>query len=72
MIDHPELFPSTICSNASIEVPQRARSQTLYFGPKSGYKCVHCEKEYYNIRHLNTHVRNNHNFVQKIMDLVRK
>ena len=76
MID-TELFPLTLhCMEVEdgagdIQVPPvRPKNQTIYFGPKSGYRCHSCGSEYYNIRHLNTHVQKTHNFIQKMLDWV--
>ena len=59
-----ELFPTTI--HIIDHKVQRQRSHTVYFGPKSGYKCHSCSNEYANIRHLNTHIRNRHGLFGKL------
>ena len=67
-----ELFPLTKHQLKDCDFPARTKSNTLYFGPKSGYKCSLCGNEYYNIRHLNTHMNHKHNLMQKMMNWIRQ
>ena len=66
MMRESELFPTTIHLLDNLDIPQRPRSHTIYFGPKSGYKC-HCGKEFGSIRHLSIHRENRHSHLMNKM-----
>lgn len=69
MVSDLELFPSTLYTPTENENRyQRQRSKTIYLGPKSGYKCSHCNNEYSNIRHLTSHMQNRHSLLNKVID----